>query len=165
MDSNGNAKICDFGGCKRMTNDGLVKNITGTSLYRSPESLTSFVLDYSLDYWSFGICVYQMLTGEYPFDKDEDVEDLNYQMPDPNQKIKVENNELDKKACDFVSKLLIKNIQERLILKDVIKNDSFFSQIDWNRLEKGQIEPPIKPDLVIFLLHYNYSFIIKNCLF
>jgi len=46
---------------------------------------------------------------------------------------------------------LIKNIQERLISKDAIKNDSFFSEIDWNRLEKGQIEPPIKPDLVIFL--------------
>jgi len=152
LDSNGNAKICDFGGCKRMTEDRLSKNKTGTPGYRSPESLNSFRLDYSLDYWSFGICVYKMLTGEHPFDKDEDVTNGNYLMPDPNEKMKVKNIEIDKNACDFVSKLLVKNLEERLIAKELIKNDPFFSEIDWIRLEKGQIEPPIKPDLVIIHL-------------
>jgi len=155
LDSNGNSKICDFGGCRRMTEDGLAKNKTGTAQFRSPESLNSFLLDYSLDYWSFGVCVYLMLTGEYPFDKDEDVENENCKMPDPNDKIKAKTNEIDQNACDFVSKLLVKNLQERLISKELIKNDPFFSEIDWIKLEKGQIEPPIKPDLVIIHLELN----------
>jgi serine/threonine protein kinase len=96
-----------------------------------------------------------MLTGEYPFDKDEDVENVNCKMPDPNDKIKAKTNEIDQNACDFVSKLLVKNLQERLISKELIKNDPFFSEIDWIKLEKGQIEPPIKPDLVIIYLELN----------
>jgi len=95
-----------------------------------------------------------MLTGgEYPFDKDEDVENLNYQMPDPNEKTNIENNKINKNSCDFVSKLLKKNLKERLITKELIENDPFFSEIDWNKLKKGQIEPPIKPDLVFFYFY------------
>jgi serine/threonine protein kinase len=151
LDSNGNAKICDFGGCKRMTENELAEDTTGTTLYRSPESLNSNYLNYSLDFWSLGICVYLMLTGgEYPFDKDEDVENLNYQMPDPNEKTNIENNKINKNSFDFVSKLLKKNLKERLITKESIKNDPFFSEINWTKLKKGQIKPPIKPDLVFF---------------
>jgi len=37
----------------------------------------------------------------------------------------------------------------------MIKNDPFFSEIDWKKLQRGQIKPPIKPDLVIIHLELN----------
>jgi serine/threonine protein kinase len=170
LDSNGNAKICDFGGCKRMTENELAEDTTGTTLYRSPESLNSYYLNYSLDFWSFGICVYLMLTGgEYPFDKDEDVENLNYQMPDPNEKIliKDEKNKINKISCDFVSKLLNKNLNERLILKEAIKIHPFFSKIDWNQLENGKKSPILSMNECGICLEEKLSkdkFIkLKNC--
>jgi len=49
-------------------------------------------------------------------------------------------------SCDFVSRLLNKNLNERLGNKknnEYIKNEPFFSIIDWNILENGQLEPPI----------------------
>jgi serine/threonine protein kinase len=56
-----------------------------TLLYRSPELIDSNYLDYSIDYWSFGICVYLMLTGSYPFE-DKEINDIHHIMPDPNEK-------------------------------------------------------------------------------
>ena len=63
LDSNGNAKICDFGICVKMNADKKVESPAFTLLYRSPELIDSNYLDYSIDYWSFGVCVYLMLTG------------------------------------------------------------------------------------------------------
>ena len=54
-------------------------------------------------------------------------------------------------ACNFVSRLLKKKLGERLGNKgdnQCIKSEPFFSSIDWNLLENGQLKPPINPNLV-----------------
>jgi len=129
-----------------MNADKIAENPAFTLLYRSPELIDSNYLDYSIDYWSFGVCVYQMLTGSYPFE-DKEINDIHHIMPDPNEKIliKDEKNKINKISCDFVSKLLNKNLNERLILKEAIKIHPFFSKIDWNQLENGKMKPQIKP--------------------
>jgi hypothetical protein len=59
--------------------------------------------------------------------------------------IKDKKNKIKEISCDFVSKLLNKNLNERLILKEAIKIHPFFNSIDWNQLENGKIKPQIKP--------------------
>jgi len=122
----------------------------GTPKYRSPESLNSLDLDYSLDYWSLGVCVYLMLTGKYPFDDIKDVKNNDLLMPDPNEKrvFKEDKYKISENVCDFVSQLLKKDLNERLISAHGVKSHLFFSEIDWNLLENGKIIPPIKPCLV-----------------
>ena len=129
-----------------MNADKKVESPAFTLLYRSPELIDSNYLDYSIDYWSFGVCAYLMLTGSYPFE-DKEINDIHHIMPDPNEKrlIKDEKNKINKISCDFVSKLLNKNLNERLIIKEEIKIHPFFSKIDWNQLENGKKNPPIKP--------------------
>ena len=61
---------------------------------------------------------------------------------------------ISENGCDFVKKLLNKNPLERLGSRtnaQNIKNHSFFADIDWIQLEKVELKPPLKPDVVIFI--------------
>jgi novel protein kinase C delta type len=170
LNSNGNAKLCDFTLCKKIINNKKEK-LFGTLNYKSPESfeLLSFP-NYSMDYWSFGICIFKMFTNEFPFKDEIIIKDLNIKMPNLNDKkiskkyfifiTKIKQYITSEIASDFVSRLLNKNLNERLLLinnQNNIKNELFFSSIDWNKLENGQIEPPINPKIVYFILFYSFN--------
>ncbi|MFZ0455830.1 MAG: protein kinase [Ignavibacteriaceae bacterium] len=68
----GKIKILDFGlskirGGANMTKIGIT---IGTVSYMSPEQSKGEAADYQTDIWSFGVALYEMLTGEIPFQAD-----------------------------------------------------------------------------------------------
>jgi serine/threonine protein kinase/Tfp pilus assembly protein PilF len=70
IDNEGNARIMDFGiahtqKTKRITDSGI---IVGTPEYMSPEQVEAREIDHRSDIYSFGIILYEMLTGKVPFD-------------------------------------------------------------------------------------------------
>jgi eukaryotic-like serine/threonine-protein kinase len=62
-------KIVDFGLAKIVSAAHITKSGTtpGTILYMSPEQLLGNATDYRSDIWSFGVVLYEMLTGKPPF--------------------------------------------------------------------------------------------------
>lgn len=70
----GNAKIMDFGLAKIGRGEQVTKAGTtiGTIAYMSPEQATGEEIDHRTDIWSFGVVLYEMLTGEMPFKGDYD---------------------------------------------------------------------------------------------
>jgi len=74
----GNAKITDFGIAKAVTTDTLVgeqkEAVMGSVHYFSPEQARGGYVDERSDIYSLGIVLYEMLTGEVPFDGDSAVE-------------------------------------------------------------------------------------------
>jgi len=68
MSPSGHIKITDFGMCKIDLGNGLRTNsVVGTSEYLPPEILMRTQYTFSVDWWTYGIVLYEMLCGEHPF--------------------------------------------------------------------------------------------------
>jgi hypothetical protein len=69
LDSNESPYLADFGLATVLGPEGRAANPGyGTLLYMAPEQLTAGELDHRADIYAFAILVFQMLTGELPFD-------------------------------------------------------------------------------------------------
>ena len=75
VDAEGRIKVTDFGiaraGASQMTEVG---SIIGTAQYLSPEQAKGAPVDQTLDLYSVGIVLYELLTGKVPFTGDMPVE-------------------------------------------------------------------------------------------
>ncbi len=111
----------------------------------SPEMCMGNTYSYEVDYWAMGILLHELLTGSPPFTGNN-----NRIISDRIIKTKLKlPYYLSPDAKDIITKLLKKVPSARLGSKvgDIqrIKSHRFFRNIDWNKLEKREVDPPIQP--------------------
>jgi serine/threonine-protein kinase len=137
-------KIADFGIARMKSSLELTKTnkIIGSPLYMSPEQIQSHPVDPRSDIFSFGIVLYQMLTGKLPFNGDN-VNSLMYQIVNEEpQKPSALNPEVPEALDRIVAKCLEKKTADRYqnvneLTRDLHSCRILLSQTNTNAVSPG----------------------------
>lgn len=145
LTSDGHIVMTDFGLSKEglQSSDARTSTFCGTPEYLAPEILMNKGYGKSVDWWSFGTLVFEMLTGLPPF-YCEDVQQMYNKIVSAELEIP---DSISENAADLIRKLLERDPEKRLQNPDEIKAHPFFAPIDWTRLLNKEIPPPFVPDV------------------
>lgn len=147
LDSEGHLLLTDFGLSKVAVDaDDCCRSILGTIEYMAPEVIQGVEYGMAVDWWSLGALGFDLLTGSPPFTANNHAKTQEKILK---QKL-VLPYFLGPDAKDLLTRLLRKEPRKRLgysMPKDLqtIKSHRFFRKVDWKRLERREVEPPIRP--------------------
>ncbi|CAL5872006.1 uncharacterized protein PFLUO_LOCUS6263 [Penicillium psychrofluorescens] len=148
LDYQGHIALCDFGLCKlEMKDEDSTNTFCGTPEYLAPELLIGKGYNKTVDWWTLGVLLYEMLTGLPPF-YDENINEMY-------RKILMEplsfpgSDVVPPVAKDLLTKLLNRDPTNRLGANGApeIKAHPFFHAIDWRKLLQRKYEPTFKPNV------------------
>lgn len=142
LDQQGHIKLIDFSFSKRVAEK--TWSICGTPEYIAPEVVLSKGHDFRVDWWSVGVLLYEILTGNPPF-----MGDSHYSVFEKILIGKVENpGYLDELAMNLIRSLLAVDPNARLGSNGAaeVKSHPWFADLDWEKLQaKEMVHGPIKP--------------------
>ena len=165
--SGGQVKIMDFGlaklkGASRLTK---TRSTLGTAAYMSPEQAQGEEVDSRSDIFSFGVVLYELLTGRLPFEGEHQaaiVYSLVNEEPQPPARF---NNKVSPDLERIVSKALAKEKEERYqhiddLLADLRREKKSLEYLKTTQIPPGVIPPKPKKRLLSYLVPASIVFVL-----
>ncbi|XP_042652394.1 cGMP-dependent protein kinase 2 isoform X1 [Tyto alba] len=149
LDAEGYIKLVDFGFAKKIGSGQKTWTFCGTPEYVAPEVILSKGHDFSVDFWSLGILVYELLTGSPPFSGADQMMTYNLILKG------IEKLDFPKRITrrpeDLIRRLCRQNPTERLGnlrngINDIRKH-RWLSGFNWDGLKVRKLTSPLKREL------------------
>lgn len=152
LDEDGYIKLADFGLAKFLLDaKQSTYSFCGTAEYLAPEILEMKGHDFTVDWWTLGILIYELRIGRPPFlEKNHQklgrlIKKGKIIFPDPvRHKI-----DMTEEMKDIINKLLDRDPTTRLGAKGykAVMNHKWFKDVDFDAIFNKETEPPFKPNL------------------
>jgi len=113
-------KLADFGMAKELLPDQMTNTCAGTPLSMDPSCLMEQAYNSKADLFSFGVLLFQLITGQYPFiaNTPQQLQKVHqqgtYQIP---QDVRI-----SVKCVDLIHNLLLRKAEERISFEDFDKH-------------------------------------------
>ncbi|GAA5952749.1 hypothetical protein JCM3765_002263 [Sporobolomyces pararoseus] len=142
----GHVKVADYGLCKEDMSFGkTTSTFCGTPEFMAPEIILEQRYGRAVDWWAFGVLIYEMLLGQSPFRGDDEDEIFDAILEDePLYPI-----HMPKDSVSILQKLLTKDPSRRLGASEAdaaeIKSHLFFKDTNWDDVFHKRIPSPFFP--------------------
>lgn len=147
VDETGYPVLVDFGFAKHIPS-GVTYTFCGTPQYTCPEIIGNQGHGLAVDWWAFGIVIYELITGENPFyydgiDEMQLFEDILHQDPEPLRA------QYSIEVKDLIDQLLNKDPFTRLgtLNPNQVLKHPWLASIDVEKGRMKELEPPFLPPL------------------
>ncbi|XP_056134509.1 rhodopsin kinase GRK1 [Lampris incognitus] len=151
LDNEGNVRISDLGLAVELA-DGQhkIKGYAGTPGFMAPELLKGEEYDYTVDYFTLGVTLYEFMAAKGPFrTRGEKVENKVVKKRILNDPVTYPE-KFSENARSICESLLCKEVDKRLGFKDgscdELRAHPFFGELNWRELNAGILLPPFIPD-------------------
>ena len=143
LDAEGHARLTDFGLSKEGVGDGqLARSFCGSVAYLAPEMLRRSGHTRSVDWYLFGVLLYEMLSGAPPYYSSNREQLFNNIQ---RGKLVISPN-LTAEARNLIKELLQRDPAKRLGASkrdaEEVKLDPFFKKVDWDAYLAKKVQPP-----------------------
>ncbi|MES1920304.1 Ribosomal protein S6 kinase alpha-6, partial [Bonamia ostreae] len=147
LDADGNMRLCDFGLSYQFKKENeVLKNVAGTDSYNAPEMINKQTYRFSVDIWSMGVCLFEMIFRKRPYKSDENM-------------INCHQKNIELNFPDFIpSSDSVRNLLNRMLqfrpknrigcgpngVKE-LKEHPWLRSIDWESIRSRKLKPPFVP--------------------
>ncbi|KAH9870728.1 Serine/threonine kinase [Plenodomus lingam] len=144
----GHIKIADYGLCKEeMWYGSTTSTFCGTPEFMAPEILLDKKYGRAVDWWAFGVLIYQMLLQQSPFRGEDEDEIYDAILADePLYPI-----HMPRDSVSILQKLLTREPEMRLgsgpTDAQEIMSHAFFRNINWDDIYHKRVAPPFVPQI------------------
>ncbi|KAF8515909.1 kinase-like domain-containing protein [Gautieria morchelliformis] len=152
LDERGHAHITDLNIAVHYSERRLLNGVAGSMAYMAPEVLAKKGYTYTIDWWSLGVCAYELVFGRRPF-RGKTNSDLTHAISRDHLKFPEDaESKCSREGLYALRGFLDRDITRRLGCKpngegmEDIKRHAWFRTIDWEQLGSKVLEPPFVPD-------------------
>jgi serine/threonine protein kinase len=145
LTKHGHIKLIDFSSAKRIRGEERSNTSCGALAYMAPEVISGLGHTKAVDWWAFGVLLYEMLVGLPPF-YDEDPQKLYAKILTTSVSFP---RHIEETAQDLISSLLQVNPDSRLGSRNAeeVTEHLWFDGVDFDMVVRKEIDPPWVPVL------------------
>ncbi|KAI0343168.1 kinase-like protein [Trametopsis cervina] len=152
LDERGHAHITDFNIAVHYSERRLLTGVAGSMAYMAPEILAKKGYTYTVDWWSLGVCAYELIFGRRPF-RGKTNSDLTHSISKDHLRFPEDaETRCSRPGLQALKSFLDRDPSRRLGCKPngegfaELRRHPWFQSIDWDTLESKEQTSPFIPD-------------------